>query len=480
MPVSALDIGVTETEIPRGILLPKGKIMNTPTLKYDLSLQFYKYSEQQIGSYSCISGLVKLSDIFKLFDAMNLEANPRFAKINNVTRDIAESIEKHHELFPLMTNGILLSSTDYRQQERGRFKLNFHDPKIEGVLNGGHNLLAVGAYLLEQATGKKIPSGKNWLEVRKQLNEDTLAIKDFLEDEGNQLYWGRMMPCELIVPTDTSEIGLSQFREQIPLVQAARNNSEALSKQTFANHEGLFDELQAFIDPELDKRIEWKQNLKASIDPRELAAMSWMPISKIDRDYLDDSGKRVEPPKANQVYSSKSVVFDRFVAISKLRDVSTYSDGRYRVKDPIFLSALKITVQLPALYDHVQKLVPAIYNSTAGSRYAGLRTVTSAVKGKKRAITKFYGEELALPVHDALVWPIFYSLRELITQGEDGLLVWETDPHDFIDAHFEEYGETFKEQLEAVGGDPGAYGKMPAIYGSFVNLTRMLKAQHLN
>ena len=453
--------------------------MNSGTQKYDLSLHFYKHSEQQIGSYTCISGLVKLRDVFKLFDAVDLDSNPRFAKVNAVTRDIGESIEKHSDLFPLMTNGILLSSTDYQMQERGRIKLNFKDSQIEGVLNGGHNLLAVGALILELATGKKMRSGLNWIEARKVLRENTLEIKDYLEDEGNEARWGRMMPCELIVPTDTSEIGISKFRDQIPLVQAARNNNNQLSRQTFANHEGLFDEMRELVDQDLRSKVQWKQNDDGGIDVRELIAMCWMAISKIDRDFFDDSGRRITPPTAVQSYSSKGVVFDRFVEVAKSRDVSRKADGKYDIQDEAFLSALKIGVNLPLLFEQVQKLVPSIYNST-GARFGGLRTVQAAEKKGKKQKTKFYGEDLDTPVDDGFVWPLFYSLRELIVQDPGGKLKWMTDPHDFIGTHFEEYGSTLKDAIESVGGDPGAVGKMSPLYGSFIKLTKALVLEHVS
>lgn len=452
--------------------------MNSGTQKYDLSLHFYMYSEQQIGSFSLISGLVKIRDVYKLFDAVDLEANPRFAKINSVTRDIVESIEKHSDLFPIMTNGILLSSTDHKMQERGRVKLSFRDPQVEGVLNGGHNLLAVGSLILEQATGKRMRSGLNWLQAREILHENAMEIKDYLEDQGNEYMWGRMLPCELIVPVDTTDIGLSRFRDQIPLVQAARNNNNQLSRQTFANHEGLFDEMREMVDEELRSKIQWKQNDDGGIDVRELIAMCWMPISKIDKDFLDDQGKRITPPTAVQSYSSKGVVFKGFVEVSKSKSVSTKSDGKYDIHDPVFLSALEIGVRLPALFEQVQKLIPTIYNST-GSRFGGLRTVEAALKKGKKQKTKFYGEELDVPVDDGFVWPLFYSLRELIVEDSDGTLRWITDPHDFIAEHSEAYGPTLKDGIQTVGGDPGAVGKMSPLYGSFINLTEKLILQHI-
>ena len=447
--------------------------MNTATQKYDLSLHFYKHTEQQIGSYTRISGLVTVKDVFKLFETVDLEANPRFAKISPVTRDISESLEKNDQLFPLMTQGILISSTDYQQQERGRFKLNFLDPMIEGVLNGGHNLLAVGASVLEKATGKGLRSGSNWVEVRAKLREEALEIKDYLEDDGNKHFWSKVVPVELIVPVDTSDIGISKFKDDIPLVQAARNNNNQLSKQTFANHEGLFDEMRDFVDPDLRDKIQWKQNDNGSIDVRELVAMCWMAISRIDQDYFDENGKRIQPPSAVQSYSSKAVPFNKFVEVSKTTDVSSHRDGKFDIKDQAFLSAIKIGVNLPSLFEQLQKLIPSIYEST-GSSYSKLRSVAAALEKGKKQKTKFYGEELEVVVDDGLVWPIFYSFRELIERNPDGTLYWATDPHDFLAKNFAEYGPLLKATLKEKGEDPGAVGKTASLYVGFSYLTRDL------
>lgn len=50
------------------------------------------------------------------------------------------------------SKGILLASSSYESLDRGRYRLSFasHD-EVEGILDGGHNTLAIGSYILSEA-----------------------------------------------------------------------------------------------------------------------------------------------------------------------------------------------------------------------------------------------------------------------------------------------------------------------------------------
>jgi len=71
----------------------------------------------------------------------DLEANPRSAKAGAVTADIIESIQDTPETFPFKTKGVLVGASDYEPLQRHRYELRFENTKIEGILDGGHNML---------------------------------------------------------------------------------------------------------------------------------------------------------------------------------------------------------------------------------------------------------------------------------------------------------------------------------------------------
>src|SRR5215203_2943009 len=105
-------------------------------------------SENSIAGIKRYTGFVKGRDLYPLFDHGSLEANPRSAKYGVVVRDILETLERTPELFPFKSKGILLGTSDYEALQRNRFELRFNDPASEGILDGGHNMLALGIHML--------------------------------------------------------------------------------------------------------------------------------------------------------------------------------------------------------------------------------------------------------------------------------------------------------------------------------------------
>ena len=107
-------------------------------------LRFDTFAEQSAGSILRIVGFIRARELLQLFDAADLEANPRSAKWGSVTDDIVASIEETPEIFVFKTKGVLVGASSYERLERKRFRLSFSNTKIEGILDGGHNMLAIG------------------------------------------------------------------------------------------------------------------------------------------------------------------------------------------------------------------------------------------------------------------------------------------------------------------------------------------------
>src|SRR5579859_6811546 len=103
-------------------------------------IRYDQYAEQVEGPVRRIVGFVRAKNMLTLFDAADLEANPRSAKSGPVTDAIVESIQESPEIFPFKTKGVLVGSSDYDALDRRRFELRFQNPRIEGILDGGHNM----------------------------------------------------------------------------------------------------------------------------------------------------------------------------------------------------------------------------------------------------------------------------------------------------------------------------------------------------
>src|SRR3546814_8421165 len=106
----------------------------------------------------------------------DLEANPRAAKIGSVTNAIVESLEETPELFPFKSKGILIGTSSYEALQRNRFELTFDNPESEGILDGGHNMLAIGVHMLAAVTDEReLGSISLWEEMTEDRKSTSLT-----------------------------------------------------------------------------------------------------------------------------------------------------------------------------------------------------------------------------------------------------------------------------------------------------------------
>src|SRR5687768_10438925 len=115
---------------------------------YKTIIRFDQAAEQPDGAITRVVGFVRARNLLSLFDDATLDANPRSAKANNVVADILDSLRDDPGTFQFKTKGILLGTSDYTELDRRRYELRFNDPASEGLLDGGHNMLALGIHIL--------------------------------------------------------------------------------------------------------------------------------------------------------------------------------------------------------------------------------------------------------------------------------------------------------------------------------------------
>jgi len=152
------------------------------TNPYKTIIRFDQAAEQADGALKRVVGFVQAKNMLSLFDDATLDANPRSARANAVTTDIIESVAEAPQIFQFKTKGILLGSSDYSELDRRRYELRFNNPAYEGLLDGGHNMLALGTYLLSKVMDPKdVKKLKLWEDMKAawEVNrEAVLAIKD--------------------------------------------------------------------------------------------------------------------------------------------------------------------------------------------------------------------------------------------------------------------------------------------------------------
>jgi hypothetical protein len=412
-----------------------------------------------------IIGTLDAKNFAKLIDAVGLTANPRKSKVGKITSAIQDTLEISPELFRFKSKGLLVSTSSCKKLDRNRFQLSFEDETYEGVLDGGHNMLAIGIHLLLKLgeSEKEIRKIKLWDQfIKIWKSQDKDSRDDLLGDEElNKI----SIPVEIVHPT---ELELPNFMETVWEISDARNNNDSLSSTTKSEFKKYYEILKTSLDPKINNKIEWKDNTAdKSIKAQDIIAMSLIPLYALQE--LDKMPKG--PLKINPVniYSSKSKCVEVLNSIIK----AEYDrNGSEEVKDPYLLSAFGIMKDLPRLYDLIYEKFPSAYNK-AGSfgRIESVRLYDPKKKADGRTYlrvapkTKYYENECVYKYPDGFIMPIFAALSEWM-EIKGNKVQWKLqDPFGSIEKNLAEFVKMLIEvsiksngyNAQSVGKNPGAY-----------------------
>lgn len=432
----------------------------------ELLIRYEMVDRQSEGPVTRLVGLVRARNLLTLFDAADLDANPRSAKVGGVTADIIDSIERTPDLFPFKTKGILIASSVCRSLERKRFQLVFENTKIEGILDGGHNTLAIGLFVLKQVmedvrAWKRI---KNWPAFKDAWAENRAAVDELKKQhpsgDGGPLDF--LVPVEILIPADAEdEFVLNEFTGSLLEVGAARNNNVQLSLETKANKKGFYDELRKALPASISKRVEWKANDGGVVKVRDLVALSWIPLSVVDLP------KSVNVPSPARIYSSKGECTKAFDALMSDEEVSKPTGGEYthELHSASVGSALGIAAQLPELYDLIYQEFPNAYNDGGAGRFGRLASVKMASDMKTKPHSTFTQKPVQYSYPDGFIMPLVYGLKALMRQNDEGLAEWVVkDPAKFVRDNLVTIVRKYRVIIEAFSGDPQKIGKNEGSY----------------
>ena len=428
-------------------------------------LKIEQCHEQEYGPVRKIIGLLAPKAFTHLIDVVDLSANPRSAKKGAVTEDIETTLRETAELFPAKTKGLLVASSSYRELERQRYQLTFADPEAEGLLDGGHNALAIGRHILREVGLDDTELGKirDWESFGKAWSlkrQDIGAVEELLEFH---------VPIEIHVPVRMSDpASIDDFRASLLEIGAARNNNVQLTEETKANKQGLYEVLKNFLPSELSGRVEWKSNDGGDIKVREIVALSWVPLSLLS---LPDN-VRVNP---NQIYRNKAMCVEAFNRLMKHKEVSTTVEGgyEYQLINESVRSALRIAATLPDLYDEVFKRFPEAYNKSGGS-FGKISAVKiydpekakenshKFIRSKPR--TPFRKEEVVYTCPDGFIVPFIYGMRSLMKVDKKGTVSWKQDPNEFLRVKMVDAMKNYRLAIELGDWDPQQVGKKISAY----------------
>lgn len=449
-------------------------------------LKFDYAGEQTVENITKIVGLVCARYLVPVIDKLNLEANPRSSKTGDVTEAIQDTIKNNPALFPFMSKGILLGASQYERLERNRIRIAVVDSQVEGILDGGHNTLAIGLYILDQAlnyAGGQMPRGSKTWDQFKTLwvdNRDKIDtyIKDIQAAEDNSEL-SFLIPVELLVPRDPQDENcVASFRNDLYSICEARNHNHELDLSTKENQRGYFEALKEVLErhnPQIAERVRWKTNTEGDVKAIDLVAISWIALSLVEpvRDERNMS-KKVEPVGPTQIFSAKAACMSQFDKLMGSPDVTIESDDNYRrvlMNDEV-KSAFEVAVQLPELYDYIYEQFPRLYNRSGGS-YGGITAVKNVNK-KTKKVTPFSGKEIDMLSPEGFLIPLLYGLQTLMEATTDSngqrIIRWKQAPMPYLVNNLERIVKEYRELIVAFDWDPQKVGKSKISYTTALRL----------
>ena len=417
-----------------------------------------------------ISGAATADSLIRLIDIADLDANPREAKTGEVTNEIEDSLADTPRWFQFKSKGLLIAAETCVPRERNRFELTFGDGEIEGILDGGHNILAIARHILKVALDgdgdKLLKRIKRWEDVPDAWK----ANRDKVDTVKERLNF--LTQVEVIYPQETPG-GRDEFLNAVLDVARARNNNVQLTEETKANKAGYYDLIRSSIDPNLVSQIEWKSNDGGRIKVRDLVALSWIPLSRIE----DLPGLNGFNPV--QIYANKGACVTAYNDLIENDAVSHKLKGEIReVTHKGVRSALKLMGDIPRLFDLIYTEFPDAYN-TQSSGFGRIEPVRIWEPSKAQshdekyltrpARTRFYQHECKYDYPEGFIIPIVWALRELM-KFENGEVSWKVhSPESFIRKNLAETLKVYYSIINLAGYDPQKVGKTAGSYNLIAN-----------
>lgn len=447
-------------------------------LEKNLIIKLESPNEFTLGEITKITGHVMAKYMPAIIDSLDLEANPRASRTGNVTDAIQESIKINPILFPFKTKGILLAFSQYQHLDRGRIKLTADNPTIEGILDGGHNTLAIGLDILIKAfeyAEKKFPKGpKTWDQFKSIWDDNTQIINQYLiylKKNPDIKDLNYLIPIEIDVPKDPEDIAcVTKYKNDLFDICYARNNNAQLANSDKANHRGYFDDLKSYMEKRnknLSDRIIWKSNDGGNIKAQDLVALSLIPLNLITP-VKDENGKEIDTIAPNKIYSGKGSCLQQFERIMSSEDVTVIdeNDSKHKLLNDEVASALQIAVDLPELYDYIYENFPALYNAAGGS-YGRITAVKSLNSKKKSKYTPYLGKKIETLSPEGFIVPLVYGLQTLMTKtivNGKNTIIWTQPPMPFLVMNLEKIVEQYTLVINMCDFDPQKVGKAPIAY----------------
>jgi hypothetical protein len=392
-------------------------------------------------------------NFIKLLNVAENKVNPRNAKNNRITKDIQETLEFNPQLLLFKSKGLLLATQSCKILERSRVELSFENAEFEGIMDGGHNTLAIASFLIDKLYENVVI--KSWEDCKKFWNENYDEILDQFKLHQESLCFS--IPIEIIFP-NSDEGAIDEYYEYLSEICSARNNNVQLGEASKGNHKGYYDSLKDILEPKGFKVI-WKAGSSGNIKAEDVISLATIPLIFLKNNSL--LPKDIKSLNKISVYSQKSKCVDFFNSLMAHQEITYEEKGRYILNDDYIESALSLTEDILRFFDKMYIAFPDLYNKTSPGRFRGIKAVNNDIEGKVPFHTTDSKASCQYPF--GFFIPLVAGLTELMRVDEESNKVdWIINPNelDLADLDLTQYVNIIK----LANFDPQKIGKGEVFY----------------
>lgn len=402
-----------------------------------------------------VSSSISPLTLIKLLKVAENKINPRTAKFGPITKAIFETLDKSPELFWYKSKGLLLASTELRKLDRNRVELTFDKPEYEGIMDGGHNTLAIANFITTILMDHPL---KTWDECKLfwDQNYDQIlnAYEQMVKEEPERFAF--TIPIEIIAPS-LEDGAIEDFYNAIAEICAARNNNVQLKETARGNQEGYYDYLKTKL---YNYSIIWKTNEKGNIKAEDVITMADIPLIFLQNNNLIEYETKLNPIN---LYSGKGQCIKYFGNIVGRKEYSTLENGKAVLKNELIKSALDMTEDIMKFFDRITLNFPRLYNDACRGRFGGINAVKTDKEMDVLFHTKHKKCEISYP--HSFFYPLVAGLVSLMKYNkETNKLEWIVNPSsEDLELSEIDLGR-YTEMMKLLNYNPNVIGKTALMY----------------
>ena len=403
-----------------------------------------------------VSSSISPITLVKLLYVAENKINPRTAKVGPITKAIFETLDKSPELFWYKSKGILLASTELRKLDRNRIELSFEQPEYEGIMDGGHNTLAIANFITTELFDHSL---KTWDECKRFWEQNyeqiLLAYDEKIKEEPERFAFS--IPLEIIAPSQ-QDGAVEDFYNAIAEICAARNNNVQLKETAKGNQEGYYDYLKQKLH---SYSIIWKTNEKGNIKAEDVITMADIPLIFLQNNNLITADMKLNPVN---LYSGKGQCVKYFGQVVGRKEYSEIKNGKSVLTNELIKSALDMTEDIMKFFDRITLNFPKLYNNACRGRFGGI----SAVKNEKEMEVLFHTKRKkcdCLYPH-SFFYPLIAGITSLMRYNKDtNRLEWIVNPASEDDFDLSDIDlSRYTEMMKLLNYNPNVIGKTALMY----------------